>query len=137
MEVSSSYAATAKMVQAATPSGKGKKITRRHFKGRVLPKAAIRKLALKANIDRMSDSAEAVKNYDYSKSTYDFIDRKVYNMMENVIYDVIAITSSKKRSSTKPGVRIVKERQMIKALERYGGIGLGTNDARRTLDMKH
>lgn len=124
MEASSSYNAAAAAVKSAkvsaAPKKGGKVPKRRSFNGRVMPKAALRKLALKANISRMSDE------------TYPYIDKKVYNVMENVLYDAIAITHAGK-ANNKGKNRIIKERHMVRALERRGAIGLGTTVGRRTL----
>lgn len=111
----------------------GHKPVRRDFKNRVFPKASIRALAKKAGIRRMaygpSDHGYAE---DAAKDTYGWVDEKTYNIMENVLYDAIAITHAAKKSS-KGQKRIIKERHMLKALERYGGLGLGSVEGRKTL----
>ena len=113
----------------------GHKPQRRDFGGRVFPKAAIRALARKANIRRMSfgvPDAHGVIPDD--KDTYGFIDRKTCSIMENVLYDAITIAHAMKKSSkNKHGGHIVKERHMLKALERHGGIGMGTIEGRKTM----
>ena len=119
---------------SASPK-KGPKPARRDFKGRVFPKASIRKLVHKANIARMAygpiDHGFAA---DPDKDTYGYIDQKVFAIMENVIYDAIAIThAAKKGKSKKGGKRIIKERHMLKALARYGGLGLASAEGRKTV----
>jgi hypothetical protein len=134
---SSAYEEVAKSVQSAavsSSSGKGgHKPHRRDFKGRVFPKASIRNLARKANVSRMAygPSTDGVAE-DSQKDTYGYVDRKVFAIMENVLYDAIAIANATKKSGKGKGC-IIKERHVLKALHRYGGLGLGTADARRTM----
>ena len=128
------YVAKAKASADPTKKGKGgHKPVRRDFKNRVFPKASIRALAKKAGIKRMA-YGPSVNGYaeDSSKDTYGWIDEKTYNIMENALYDAIAITHAAKKSS-KGKKRIIKERHMLKALERYGGLGLGSVEGRKTL----
>ena len=98
---------------SASPK-KGPKPARRDFKGRVFPKASIRKLVHKANIARMAygpiDHGFAA---DPDKDTYGYIDQKVF--------------------AKKGGKRIIKERHMLKALARYGGLGLASAEGRKTM----
>lgn len=133
-----SYGAVIGYVQNAKASSASKKKpghkpVRRDFKNRVFPKASIRAMAKKANIKRLaygpSDHGYAE---DSAKDTYGWIDEKTFSIMENVLYDAIAITHAAKKSS-KGQKRIIKERHMLKALERYGGLGLGSVEGRRTM----
>ena len=120
---------------SSVPKRGGHKPARRDFKGRVLPKASIRKLAHKANISRMAyGPTEHGLAADPDKDTYGYIDQKVFAIMENVLYDAIAIAHAAKKGATKKGgKRIIKERHMLKALERYGGLGLASAEGRRTM----
>lgn len=141
-EISDAYAEVAKMVQSAHPSAvpkKGKRAgganpKRRDFGGRVFPKASIRKLAHKANVKRISFGPvdEHGASTDAMKDAYTYIDQKIFTIMENALYDAIAIAAAAKGSG-KGDRRIIKERHMIKALERHGGLGLGSIDGRKTL----
>jgi hypothetical protein len=120
-------------VSAASKKCGGHKPVRRDFYGRVLPKASIRKLVHKANIARMAyGPTEHGYAQDPDKDTYSYIDQKVFSIMENVIYDAVAIAAAAKKGQTKKGgKRIIKERHMLKALSRYGGLGLSSEEARR------
>ena len=144
-----SYGHVTEFVQNATASAvskkhKGAKPTRRDFKGRAFPKASIRALAKKAGIVRMAYGSmdKDGTSMDPEKDTYGWIDRKTFNVMENVLYDAIAIAHVGKKSmgsidatkkSGKTVKRIIKERHILQAIERYGGMGLGSSEARQTM----
>ena len=122
--------------QALSSSSKksGHQPTRRDFKGRVFPKASLRALARKANIARLAygPSADGVAE-NPEKDTYGWIDQYTFNILENILYDAITIADATKKSSASCSGRIIKERHMIRALERHGGLGLGSIEGRKTL----
>lgn len=138
MSNAESYGQVVEFVQkskasSASKKKPGHKPKRRDFKNRVFPKASIRALAKKAGIVRMAyGPAEHGYAEDATKDTYGWIDMKTFNIMENVLYDAIAITQAAKRSN-KGKKRIIKERHMLKALERYGGLGLSSVEGRKTM----
>ena len=126
--LSKSYGSTVQYVKFNVGSKKkGKASTHRDLKGRVFPKASIHKLAEKASIKRLSSGPS--DGTDKDKNAYNWIDRKTFDIMENVLYDAIGFTVA----ASKNGMRIIKERHMLKALERYGAMGLGSLEARRTI----
>lgn len=105
---SSTYTGVQKRVATVRRSGKGKK--RRELHGRMFPKASLRSFAVKHGAKRLSSTE--------SNGVYELIDKKLYNIIENVIYDAAIYTKS-------VGQTTIKESDVTKAITRLGGSSLG------------
>ena len=113
---SSTYTSVQKKVSTAHRSGKGKK--RRALHDRMFPKASLRSFAVKHGAKRLSSTD--------SNGVYELIDKKLYNIIENVLFDAIVFTKS-------VGQTTIKESDVTKAIARLGGsfLGLGSEASRR------
>ncbi len=116
---SRTYTAVQRKVATAKRSGKGKK--HRELHNRMFPKASLRSFAVKYGAKRLSSTED--------NGVYELIDKKLYNIIENVIYDAAIYTKSAKQST-------IKESDVVKAIARLGGsaLGLGGESSRRRLE---
>lgn len=116
---SSTYKSVQDKVSKARRSGKGKK--HRDLHNRMFPKASLRSFAVKHGAKRLSSTE--------SNGVYELIDKKLYNIIENVIYDATIYTKS-------VGQTTIKESDVTKAIDRLGGtaLGLGTESSRKKRD---
>lgn len=119
---SSTYEGVQKKVVAAKRAGKDKKDKkRRELHGRMFPKASLRSFAVKYGAKRLSSTKD--------NGVYELLDKKLYNIIENVIYDATVYTKS-------VGQTTIKESDVTKAIARLGGssLGLATEASRKKRD---
>jgi histone H3/H4 len=116
---SSTYSGVQKRVSEAKRGKKGSG-KHRNLHGRMFPKASIRSFAVRHGAKRLSSTE--------SNGVYEMIDSKLYNIIENVIYDAAIYTKA-------AGQTTIKESDVTKAIERLGGsaLGLGSEASRRKL----
>lgn len=100
----------------------GKVVKPRNYNGRIFPKSQIRQLAYKAGFAR-------VRGIEGDENAYDYIDEKMFLVLEKALRDAEAIADV-------AGIKTIKERHVVMALERYGVIGIGSSEARRDI-AKH
>lgn len=113
---SCTYSCVQKKVATAKKSGKCKK--HRDLHDRMFPKASLRAFAIKHGAKRLSSTDK--------NGVYELIDKKLYNIIENVVFDAAIYTKA-------VGQTTIKESDVKKAIERLGGssLGLGSDSSRK------
>lgn len=127
---SSSYKslASGKAIHPVHKEGKArkscKKYAPRNYNGHVFPKAQLRQLAYKAGFAR-------VRGTEGDENAYDYMDEKMFMVMEKALHDAEAIADVAHAMT-------IKERHVAMALERHGVIGIASDEARRQIaQAKH
>lgn len=100
----------------------GTKGKHRTYKGHIFPKASLRHLAVKAGFAR-------VRGTSSDENAYDYMDEKMFMLMQKVLRDAEAIANVSRCNT-------IKERHIAMALERRGVIGLASDEARREIALQ-
>jgi len=107
------YESVQKHVQST--GGAGHKHKRRTLNDRLFPKATLRNFATKYGAYRMSGVDK--------KDVYSAMDEEFYGKMHDILQDAITVTKA-------AGEKVVKERDMVRAIALHGGPSVGLGEAK-------